>query len=80
MDAKKGHIMELRESLLQALETDLTMKGRGRVYFRRHQEQIAAALQLGHSRKHIWRVLHDQGQMPITYEQFNRYVSRELAS
>jgi hypothetical protein len=72
--------MELRESLLQALEADSTMKDRGLVYFRRHQEQIAAFLQTGHSRKHIWRVLHDQGQMPITYEQFNRCVSRYLAS
>jgi len=48
-------------------------KGLGKVYFLRHLDHINIAFQEGFNAKMIWHDLHQQGQMPIMYNQFLFY-------
>jgi hypothetical protein len=38
-------------------------------------DEIAAALMLGHSQKDIWRLLVDQGRLKCSYNVFNAHVN-----
>ena len=54
-------------------------KKRGRVYVLRHLDDIRQALDQGYSRRDIWQALKEDGQMPISYRQFNHLVAKLTA-
>jgi hypothetical protein len=45
-----------------------------------HLDAIRQALQQGHVQKDIWQTLHDAGQMPISYRQFNKLIVQLVAA
>jgi hypothetical protein len=71
----------MKIELLQTLrQSDRRFKGRGRVAFTAHQDQIRQALKAGYPLKEIWRVLRDHQVFPYSYEQFALYVRNRLRS
>ncbi len=66
--------MDFETKLDHTLTQNHKKRGRGRVFFLRHLNTIRQALDAGHVRKDVWQTLHDEGQMPISYRQFNNLV------
>jgi hypothetical protein len=53
-------------------------RGAGRMAFLAQREEISQALAAGASKKAVWQLLHDKGQMPIGYARFVAYTHRYI--
>ena len=51
-------------------------RGAGRAAFLALKGEIQTALTAGWSSKDIWKTLHEEGKVQVTYQAFNRYVQR----
>jgi hypothetical protein len=53
-------------------------RGAGRMAFLAHREEISQALAAGASKKAVWQLLQEKGQMPISYARFVAYTHRYI--
>ena len=72
-------MIDLDAKLSETVNQSEHVRGRGRLFVLQHLDAIRRALAQGHVQKDIWRTLHDAGQMPITYRQFNKHLVKLLA-
>ena len=64
-------------SLISKLDSKTKdVKGRGLIAFKKHLDDIGEAIEANYPQIEIWRMLHDSGDMPISYEMFSRYCNR----
>ena len=69
----RARAIDLLEQLRRA-----RFKGTGRMAFLAQREAIARALAAGATKRAVWQLLHAEGHMPISYEQFVAYTRRYL--
>jgi len=51
-------------------------RGTGRAAFLALKAEIQEAISAGWSSKDVWRTLHEEGKVQVSYQAFNRYVQR----
>ena len=71
--------MDLDAKLSETVTQSKHVRGRGRLFVMQHLDAIRQALTQGHVQKDIWQTLHDAGQMPISYRQFNKHIEKLMA-
>ena len=70
---------KLSQELAEKAQQEGTrLRGAGRASFLALKADIQETIEEGWPVKDVWRLLHDDGRVPVTYQAFNVYVNRYI--